>query len=468
MRIKLGLVIFWASLIALHLACQSGTDTPPPGPTPISAGTWTWVSGGNTARQPGVYGIKGVADPANVPRARDSAVSWIDANGKFWIFGGSWNWVLSYTYYNDLWNYSPASGEWTWVSGSDVDGQFGIYGTRSTSDPSNVPGARRSAASWRDLQGNLWLFGGYGRDWANYNGELNDLWKFDPATLEWTWMSGSENVNQPPVYGTKGVTDPSNVPGARAKSASWVNLSGRFWLFGGIEKAVYTSNDLWMYDLATLEWTWVAGGNTGFQKGVYGTKGQADPLNTPGSRVDAVTWVDAGGKLWLFGGEGIDGFDNPGLLNDLWRFDPATGLWTWVSGGNAINHKGTYGTRGLAGSANIPGGRQSGATWIDSTGKLWLFGGFGYDSVNSTGWLNDLWKFDPAALQWTWVSGSIIYGQNGNYGTLGTPASTNIPGTRAWAVSQIDSSGRLWLFGGLSYDSVGSGDCINDLWRYTR
>ena len=293
-------------------------------------------------------------------------------------------------------------------------------------------------------------------------------WKFDPVALEWAWMSGSENINQPPVYGTKGVADPSNVPGARAKSASWVDLSGRFWLFGGIENAVYTSNDLWMYDLATLEWTWVAGGNTGFQKGVYGTKGLADPLNTPGSRVDAVTWVDAGDRLWLFGGEGIDGSDNPGLLNDLWRFDPATGLWTWVSGGDAINHKGTYGTRGLAGSTNIPGGRQSGATWIDSTGNLWLFGGFGYDSVNNTGWLNDLWKFDPTALQWTWVSGSAIYGQNGNYGALGTPSSTNIPGARAWAVSQIDPSGRFWLFGGLSYDSAGSGDCINDLWRYAR
>lgn len=467
MRIKPGPAIFWASLITLHLACQNGNDTPP-GPTPISAGTWTWVSGGNTVRQPGVYAVKGVADPANVPRARDAAVSWIDANGNFWIFGGSWNMFQSFAYYNDLWKYDPVTGEWTWVSGSDTDGQNGTYGTRGTPDVSNVPGARRSAVSWRDPHGDFWLFGGYGRDGANYNGELNDLWRFDPETLEWTWMAGSESVDQPSVYGTQGIADPSNVPGARAQCASWVDPSGRLWLFGGIEKTVPTSDDLWMYDPATLMWTWVAGGNMGYQKAVYGTKGQAAPPNTPGSRVGALTWVDSGGKLWLFGGGGIDGSDNPGSLSDLWRFDPATGYWTWVSGSDTINGKGTYGTRGLAASANIPGARGSGASWIDSTGNLWLFGGFGFDSVNNTGWLNDLWKFDPAALQWTWVSGSTVYGQNGSYGTLGTPASTNIPGARAWAVSQLDSGGRLWLFGGLSYDSVGSGDCINDLWRYTR
>ncbi|MCK7490927.1 MAG: kelch motif-containing protein [Comamonadaceae bacterium] len=274
MRIKLALAIFCSSLLALHLACQSDPEAPPPGPTPISAGTWTWISGGNTVRQPGVYGIKGVSDPSNVPRARDSAVSWIDANGKFWIFGGSWNWVLSYTYYNDLWNYDLTTGEWTWVSGSDVDGQFGDgVATRGTADPSNVPGARRSAASWRDLQGNLWLFGGYGRDWANYNGELNDLWKLDPATpFEWAWMCEAKTSISRPSMVQKASLIPSNIPGARAKSASWVDRSGRFWLFGGIEKAVYTSNDLWMYDLATFDWTWVAGGNTGFQKGVYGIK----------------------------------------------------------------------------------------------------------------------------------------------------------------------------------------------------
>ena len=35
--------------------------------------------------------------------------------------------------------------------------------------------------------------------------------------------------------------------------------------------------------------------------------------------------------------------------------------------------------------------------WTDSTGDLWLFGGYGYDSNRSAGVLDDLWEYQPAA-----------------------------------------------------------------------
>jgi RNA-directed DNA polymerase len=34
----------------------------------------------------------------------------------------------------------------------------------------------------------------------------------------------------------------------------------------------------------------------------------------------------------LFGGQGYDSAGNSGLLNDLWKFSPGSGLWTWMSG----------------------------------------------------------------------------------------------------------------------------------------
>jgi hypothetical protein len=40
---------------------------------------------------------------SNVPGARDSAVSWTDKNGNFWLFGGSG----SVGFFNDLWSYQP-------------------------------------------------------------------------------------------------------------------------------------------------------------------------------------------------------------------------------------------------------------------------------------------------------------------------------------------------------------------------
>ena len=83
----------------------------------------------------------------------------------------------------------------------------------------------------------------------------------------------------------------------------------------------------------------------------------------------------------------------------------------WVSGDNTINQSGIY--YGAA-SANKPGARDSSASWIDSSGNLWLFGGWGYDSVvNENGYLNDLWKFDGA--NWTWVSGDNTVNQSGIY-----------------------------------------------------
>lgn len=39
----------------------------------------------------------------------------------------------------------------------------------------------------------------------NVFGYLNDLWKYNPDTYQWTWMSGSDIINQPGTYRTTGV-----------------------------------------------------------------------------------------------------------------------------------------------------------------------------------------------------------------------------------------------------------------------
>ena len=352
--------------------------------------------------------------------------------------------------------------EWTWVGGSNVAKQAGLYGAQGTAASGNVPGARSNSILWTDTSGNLWLFGGGGYDSTGATGLLNDLWKYSGS--EWTWMGGSNLVYEKGTYGIQGITAPGNVPGARDGAGTWTDSSGKFWLFGGygVDSGgiAWTLNDLWKYNGS--EWTWMSGSNTNSQLGTYGTRGTAAPGNVPGARYGAVAWTDSSGNFWLLGGSGYDSTGLSGVLNDLWKFNGSE--WTWMGGSDVADSAGIYGTLGTAAPANVPGARNGAVAWTDSSGNFWIFGGSGYDSAGLSGVLNDLWKFDGS--DWTWVSGSNLANQTGVYGTQGIAAPANVPAARNGAVAWTDSSGNFWLFGG-SLDPLDASGLLNDLWKYS-
>jgi N-acetylneuraminic acid mutarotase len=445
---------------SLSLSACGGGNRGSGSPLLTTLNRWAWEDGANVVTQPGTYGTSGTPASTNVPGARSNAVSWTDASGNFWLFGGMGPpSAASDTFFNDLWEYS--SGQWTWMGGSNSSNQAGTYGTPGMAAPGNVPGARCQAVSWIDQSGNFWLFGGLGLDSTGTSQLLNDLWKYSAG--QWAWMGGSNFGDQSGAYGTQGKGAPGNIPGARSLAVSWTDASGNFWLFGGLgfDSAGTQSylNDLWKYSAG--QWTWMGGSDVVNQPGTYGTKGMAAPGNAPGARIEAVSWTDPFGNLWLFGG-------SPGppgqfeLFNDLWQY--SAGEWTWMAGSNTVDQYGTYGTEGTASSNNAPGGRVAAATWADSSGNLWLFGGDGFDSEGSLDYLNDLWKF--SAGQWTWMGGSNLVRQSGTYGTEGTAATVNVPGARFGEVGWIDRSGNFWLFGGDGRDSTGAVGDLNDLWKY--
>ena len=358
----------------------------------FNSGQWTWLGGSNVGNQPGTSGTLGVPSTNNVPGGRYEAVSWTDSSGSVWLFGGTGlDSAGSVGSLNDLWKYSQ--GQWTWMSGSNVVGQHGTYGTLGVASPNNVPGARIEAVSWSDSAGNLWLFGGFGLDSAGSNGMLSDLWKYSAG--QWTWVSGSNLVNRNGVYGMQGIPTSGNAPGARDSAISWTDSSGNLWLFGGTGNGSPGQsgflNDLWKY--SNGQWTWMAGSASAGQSGVYGTQSVASQSNSPGARRNAVSWTDSSGNLWLFGGNAIDSVGGMGLLNDLWKY--SNGEWTWVSGPKLINQNGMYGTQGTLGPGNIPGARLMAGGWIDANGNLWLFGGYGAPGSGTEGNLNDLWMYMP-------------------------------------------------------------------------
>lgn len=288
---------------------------------------------------------------------------------------------------NDLWRFDPATRTWIWVSGNATHGHPGIYGAQGVPDPANVPGGRRDAVAWIDIYGRIWLFGGFGYDAAGNPGTLNDLWKFDPETLEWTWVKGAKYAGQKAVFGIKGQSSPANDPGGVLGEVAWLDGGNNLWLFGGGRYNGGLQNTLWRFNPYISEWTWISGSDLRDAPGYYGTQGIASPANVPGARAGVLAWCDSPDELWIFGGFGYaeSGY---GHLGDLWRFDRASLEWIWVSGTSALDQSGIYGTKGQASLANRPGGRQTGATWRTSAGELWLFGGGGPVVLH-----NDLWRF---------------------------------------------------------------------------
>jgi hypothetical protein len=375
---------------------------------------------------------------AGVPPARLGAATWTDTAGNFWLFGGS----DGNNFRNDLWvyntsglnpgSYTTTEGHWTFVGGSTLVDQPGNYTSGTL-----VPGARTNAVTWTDSSGNFWLFGGYGYDGQSSPvlGFLNDLWEYTGGN--WVFVSGGATniANQNGAYGTQGTSAPGNMPGGRQEAVGWADANGNLWLFGG-EGLDDTGtpngilNDLWVYNIAGNQWTWVMGappvtnGTRANQTGEYGLQPLIGPPNTtgaagtvgltggtagtlPGSRWGASGWTDAGGHFWLLGGWGLDSTatNGNGALNDLWVYTPnATagqpGTWTWIKGSNTGSQNGIYGDMLIPYKTYeiwTPGGRSNATHWVDGNGQLWLFGGEGYDSTSTTGngYLNDMWRYLP-------------------------------------------------------------------------
>ncbi|MEI7597597.1 MAG: gliding motility-associated C-terminal domain-containing protein [Bacteroidota bacterium] len=137
------------------------------------------------------------------------------------------------------------------------------------------------------------------------------------------------------------------------------------------------------------------------------------------------------------------------------------GEWTWMKGSTSQNSAGVFGTKGVPDINNYPPALYESCSWTDNDGNFWLFGGTGYFNGYALMY-NTLWKYSPLNNTWTWVSGSDISSDLGNYGVKGVPSSTNCPPAKGYGVmSWIDKNNCLWLFSGCSPNSN-----VSDLWKY--
>jgi len=206
---------------------------------------------------------------------------------------------------------------------------------------------------------------------------------------EWVWMKGSNSQGASGSYGTKGVEATINNPGCRGAYSKWKDTEGNFWMFAGCNYSSIVYNDLWRYNLATNNWTWMGGNNSANGPGNAGNEcvDSSDFISNPRFE-NRACWTDTCGHFWSFGG--WDASLN--AFNDLWIYSPAENSWAWVGGSLTQNATAVYGTQGVAATDNQPGSRGGGVGWIDNHNNLWMYGGFTYFTSS---YFNDLWKFTP-------------------------------------------------------------------------
>ncbi len=440
---------------------------------PAQTGLWTWVNGDTTVNLPPHFGIKGIPDSLNHPSGAYEGCEWTDKKGNFWFFEGAGSLGCE----NDLWKYNPSTNMWAWMKGNGIGSDTGSYGVQGVEAISNLPPCRIfGMASWTDTSGNLWMYGGYNN--INHNGQDNnfsDLWKFNIATNNWTWVQGSNIPNQPPIWGVQSVSSSFNTPGARSEVVcAWTDNSNNLWLFGGedIDNGQY--NDLWKYNISTNEWSWMKGADSTNSPGYYGNQGISDSLNTPSARDSYTRWKDQDGNLWMFGGwqryMSCYPLGNAPYYNDMWKYNISSNQWIWINGPNFSCDVGLTGPICSQSSTNLPMGRfETISCWTDNNGDFWMFGGSAVDTALTVYgiWLNDMWKYSPVNNEWILVWGDSIPNQHGSFGRKGVASPCNRPLGRMGSVSWYDTNtNTMFLFGGYQYDHPGSGSCRSEMWKY--
>jgi hypothetical protein len=349
-------------------------------------------------------------------------------------------------------------GQWQWIKGvSHYYTIPGHYGVQGVPDPLNEPPALYEACEWTDLNGNFWIYGG------NEVFDLfNDLWKYDPLTNEWTWMSGTATANDPGVYGVQGIPSPLNRPPSMGYAAlTWTDSLGDLWIFGGYNSGG-TMCDLWRYNIATNIWTWMKGSGLFYDPGVYGIRTIPNAANYPGHRNETNAAWTYNNNLWLFGGDVNGGGD----ANDLWRYDIGTNTWTWMKGSMISGQIGSQAAIGVEDSTNEPCGRYVTAHWKDINGNFWMFGGQAWDGVQHV--LSDLWKYNPSTNNWTYMGGqNLLANFPDSSGTQCLLSNSNWPAPRfenrsVWT----DKNGDFWMFGGGDWGDTIPRYTFSDLWKY--
>lgn len=333
-----------------------------------------------------------------------------------------------------MWKYDPVGNKWELVKGK----RNSFKGDEKPE--TELPAARKDAASWIDKDGNLWMFGG--RQLADQQ-HLDDLWMFETSKGSWVKVSGKQQFNQSASWGQQKAADGGNTPGSRSDCTSWTDKNGNLWLFGGLtadpENIGLSNyyNDLWVFDIKKTHWQWVAGINKPNQLADTLVNGRDDKGPKPSSRSDATGWYDAkNNTLWLYGGTGYGiSSRQKGGLSDMWSYAIDEEKWTKQNGDFKINSEPNNFSASSASKLNSPGRRTGATSWVDKSGILYLMGGYNQFLREYVYIERFIWKYDTMTNQWSILPKTAAAGIGGGASFTG-------------------SDGTLYFFGGKEFDET--------------
>lgn len=338
------------------------------------------------------YGTKGVFSPENNPGhfGQGGQATW-QSEGKLYAYGGD---VAS----DCIWEYDLQLRQWRRISGSVSENVHSIHGIKGTTSTKNTPGSRSNACV-HNFGGNFYLFGGNEGDGIFWN----DVWKYDYNVGKWTWIAGSNspNITQDVVDVDYGSFSYNNAPGSRVVPISWID-GDRIYMYCGYGYSSYSDltiggdiptgaiASMWVYDISQNQWACLyqeAINDPDWNYPNYGLLGQSGVGIHPGKRMSTAITFSENNKLFMYGGSGAYG----GHMNDIWQYDIATGLWSWVGGSP------TWSDDGIDIMPNMPN--------IDvdslrpySYGKIgFLWNGYMYAFSNAANGLitgNQVWRYN--------------------------------------------------------------------------
>jgi N-acetylneuraminic acid mutarotase len=283
---------------------------------------------------------------------------------KVYLFGGET--TSPHEYFNDLWEYSDATGEWSEINPSG-----------------DIPAARAyHTATYYD--GKMYVFGG-----TTSSGTIMDIWEYDPQTNVWTEKATTSTLSDRLYH--RATTDDDKI-----------------WITGGMKDAnSQATGEIWCYDVPTNTWVqkidcpapryghvayyydnciYIVAGRNGNE--ILNDRWKYDIstnswTNMPASRLSTSVKFSAFAYndliLWMSGGTTIDGLGNFTDVPFCWQLGFALNLWSQLVDGPVFS----FG----AASMLLGSGKNT-----DSDYRVLVFGGSDNGEL-----LDDTWIYNSSS-----------------------------------------------------------------------